>query len=966
MYLGEVMAETLDKNFIVLADEGATAYLRQIGDRLVKHLPPTNIKFQFFVVDAPELNAFNVAGGRIYVTRKLISFVKTEDELAGILGHELGHAIVRHHAMDISKAFREILQIERVGGREDVFEKYNRFLDRQRTKRIKMGRGHEGAQQLEADRVGLFAMMAAGYDPNASATVWSRLTEIKAKPGSLDDFIGGTKPEEKRLREMLMAIGSIPADCRDKTVESRSDAFYTWQQYVVSLSNIRHKEKVRGLLAKGELRPFLRGTIEQFRFSPDGKYILAQDASGINILSRDPFKLVFRINVKDAKFASFTPDSARFVFQTYGLRVQMWDIASERPVLTREVYVRDDCLQTTLSPDGKMLVCYSIQGNLDLIDIDTNEKIFTKKEFYIPTGRELLAWRFDFVENEIRELTAMAFEFSPDGRYFIGSRVSRIDGGIGSYVSTPRRDGVVVYDLKANTEVKLTSNLRKVLQMPFAFYSSDRVIGQSRDDDEKSGLFSFPEGELVEKFGMRASSFEKPHKGEYFFAHPPLANLVVAYSVPLKKIILSNKLAAMDGYGDLFVSESKDGIIDLVKLSGEKMEPVGSVALPKNELGDIKTAAVSGSLDKLAISESDRGGVWELGTVGTGVMKLHIRGFRGSHFDAQGIVYADLPSYEQEPRKMAQLNSATGGGSMLEPIKTRNTKQFGRFLVRRKTWFDDEYERRWQKRQKKEGKDAAEEPPPLPDTMERARPMYTYFNGVLDAINNQDFQAQEASIEVYDAIGRSLLWSRKFENESPKYDVDARAETVSLYWPVMTKSAKEIIKGSQSLSSQLKILGEKEGDYLVQVLNASSGTSLGELLIETGEGSFSVEQVVTHGDWVAVIDSRNRVLFYSLKAGVMRSRVFGSKVLLNASRSIGIVENVPGVLAVIDLNDGKRLGDLRFPSSVAYANFSADENKLFVLTESQQYYIFDMKIYSPDRIAADAPEKSRLSSVPAR
>lgn len=130
MYLGEVMAESFEKNFRVIKDPEANRFVRAVGEKLVKHLPPTSIKFQFFVVDVPEVNAFAVAGGRIYVTRKLISFVRSEDELAGIIGHELGHGIVRHHSIDISKLFREILHVEQVGDRQDIFEKYNQFFDR--------------------------------------------------------------------------------------------------------------------------------------------------------------------------------------------------------------------------------------------------------------------------------------------------------------------------------------------------------------------------------------------------------------------------------------------------------------------------------------------------------------------------------------------------------------------------------------------------------------------------------------------------------------------------------------------------------------------------------------------------------------------------------------------------------------------------------------------------------------------
>jgi predicted Zn-dependent protease len=321
MYLGEVMAETFEKNFRVIKDEEANRYVRAVGEKLIKHLPATNIKFQFFIVDVPDVNAFAVAGGRIYVTRKLISFVRSEDELAGIIGHELGHGIVRHHSADMSKLFKEILGVQEVGSREDVFEKFNQFIDKQNTKRVRMKKSHEGDQQLEADKVGLFAMIAAGYDPRAFTSAWERLTETQGKTGNaVTEFFGTTRPEEKRLREMLKAISALPGECLDKKAIASNDEFKRWQSYVVTTSSFQKEEKLKSLLAKKSLNPFLRGDVSHLQFSPDGNYILAQDASGINVLKREPFGFVFRIDADNAKPANFAPDSKHFSFQTYGLK----------------------------------------------------------------------------------------------------------------------------------------------------------------------------------------------------------------------------------------------------------------------------------------------------------------------------------------------------------------------------------------------------------------------------------------------------------------------------------------------------------------------------------------------------------------------------------------------------------------------------------------------------------------------
>ena len=128
MDLGDAMIERLQKDYRVIDDEQVNQYLQGIADRLSKHLPATNIKFRLVVADLPDTNAYAMAGGRIFVTRKLISFVRSEDELAGVIAHELGHATVRHGAIDMSRYFKQILGVSQVGDRRDVFEKYNLFI----------------------------------------------------------------------------------------------------------------------------------------------------------------------------------------------------------------------------------------------------------------------------------------------------------------------------------------------------------------------------------------------------------------------------------------------------------------------------------------------------------------------------------------------------------------------------------------------------------------------------------------------------------------------------------------------------------------------------------------------------------------------------------------------------------------------------------------------------------------------
>ncbi len=88
----------------VLAEYGALAnprlqaYVNDVGQRLAKQSHRANLQWTFTVLDSPEINAFALPGGFVYITRGIMAYLSDEAELAGVLGHEIGHVTARHGA----------------------------------------------------------------------------------------------------------------------------------------------------------------------------------------------------------------------------------------------------------------------------------------------------------------------------------------------------------------------------------------------------------------------------------------------------------------------------------------------------------------------------------------------------------------------------------------------------------------------------------------------------------------------------------------------------------------------------------------------------------------------------------------------------------------------------------------------------------------------------------------------------
>jgi WD40 repeat protein len=913
MYLGDAMAERLEREFRVIDDERINGTVARITERIARHLPPTSLKFKVRVVDLPELNAFTMAGGRIYVTRKLIAFVRDEDELAGIIAHELGHAIVRHGTIDISRAFKEILGVEQFADRKDVFTKYNELIEKRRTRNVRTSRNHEDDQQVEADNIAVFAMSAAGYDPNQFATAFDRLSESEGKTGNwFSDLFGNTKPAQKRLRKIVDAVKSLPKECSEAPSSVSKEDFQGWQSDVIAYSGLVGKEKLSYVAGRKTLAPKLLDEVSYLEFSPDGKYVAAVDDSGITVLKREPFDVSFRIDCAEVREAHFTPDSRFVAFTTTSMRVEQWSVDEKKPVLAREIFVRGDCWQTALSPDGNAFVCYATDSDLKIIDVRTNEMIFRKEKFYVPNFVEYYA--FILGPDGMGDINAFQMRFSPSGRYFVAGRVFRLAGG-GGLLGRFSNSEIFGFDFKEKKEIRIDKDIKDIVSSPFEFMDDEKIVGQHRTDEEKSGIFEFPSGKRIEKFLLRGESFTMPRKGKYLLVRPVSNAPVGVFDLELKRFRVANKIDALAVYGENFVTERKNG--ELGYYSMNKGELVRAVNLPESRFGRLRTAYVSPDLNWLVVSGRSRGGVWSLIN---GDRYYYATGFRGAYVDDGLKVWVDFPASLGQKRQIGTIDLKTAQLAPGFEVDVPNTKQYGKYLVT----IESERAAREKAKQREKEKEKNANDRPLSE-------------------NPDDYGVRrDGTFEVRDVRTNRVLWRREFKDELPTYGFSAASNAFTFRWSLRSETAKELIRADEKLSKMQSRMGDKNGDYLVQVVQGDTGRVTGATLIETGEGSFRARRTMTDGDWLGIIDSENRVLLYSLSTGQLKHRYFGSVAAIGKEMSIAAIENVPGRLSLYDLGSGDEIEEMNFRTPVTFLQFNADASRLLVLSDEQESIIIDI------------------------
>lgn len=169
--LGRGATPQIEKELGRYEDPGLEAYLNEVGQRLVAVGDVRGYRYSFKVVDRPEVNAFALPGGHIYVTRGLLAMANSEAEVAGVLGHEIAHVTQRHIAKQLTRAIGyNILALGIVGLTAAHPGTRGQVAAAAATVQGLLATimtGYTKDLEAEADEVGLRIAVRAGYDPQA-------------------------------------------------------------------------------------------------------------------------------------------------------------------------------------------------------------------------------------------------------------------------------------------------------------------------------------------------------------------------------------------------------------------------------------------------------------------------------------------------------------------------------------------------------------------------------------------------------------------------------------------------------------------------------------------------------------------------------------------------------------------------------------------------------------------------------
>lgn len=325
----------------------------------------------------------------------------------------------------------------------------------------------------------------------------------------------------------------------------------------------------------------------------------------------------------------------------------------------------------------------------------------------------------------------------------------------------------------------------------------------------------------------------------------------------------------------------------------------------------VSAANVSDNLQWLAVSSKTRGAIWDLNS---GERKMHVRGFRGAIVAPNGVAIGEFPRLDPVNHALVYMNATTNEASTLREVPEKGARQYGRFIMTRQSLRA------------------------APPKKEGDRPAVQIAN---DQAYDESL-SREVKFELRDVINDKVVWSNEFKKEAPRFFFDDYSGRLIFYCDLGSEAGKARLKEDPTLQQRSSQMGNKDDDYLVEIVDAFAGKSVGVLLLETGKGSFYIKSGFSEGDWLVLRDDNNRVIVYSIKTDELRHRFFGAHAAMNPSGNQVIVEYYPGELTLYDLATGSTLARLRFKSAAAFVRFSLDGEKLFVLTAGQVTYAFDL------------------------
>lgn len=211
--IGSADAAKIDSEMPLIRDTVIVQFVSALGRSMATKTSRADLDWHFSVVNSPEVNAFALPGGFIYVNRGAIEQADRLDELAGIMGHEIGHVVRRHSVKQIEEAEKGQVAVVLLCTMTHACRTIGGILA------IRIGADAKSAHysqhdEAEADSEGVVNTVRAGIDPEGLPSFFQKLLDKRAQePTAVESFFSTHPTDQSRVaatREQIAALPHVP------------------------------------------------------------------------------------------------------------------------------------------------------------------------------------------------------------------------------------------------------------------------------------------------------------------------------------------------------------------------------------------------------------------------------------------------------------------------------------------------------------------------------------------------------------------------------------------------------------------------------------------------------------------------------------------------------------------------------------------------------------------------------------
>jgi hypothetical protein len=710
-------------------------------------------------------------------------------------------------------------------------------------------------------------------------------------------------------------------------------------------------ERLHGVLSRQRLIPALRSANATLRYSPDGQYLLFQAPSGIFVLSREPLKVLGYIDAPNSYLARFSGDSRSIVMVSLALAYQRRAVRDGQLLESKQLPIPDGCVDAQVSPDAELLACYRPNFSLGVLKLSTEQWIFSDviqqadphltvvpipldihSPFAGPFG---FTYSADMKPLANRAIYGLPMSFSPDSNTLIAG---------------DSRDAIRV-DLATRRKANLPAAIWRHLGGTIAIQNETRVLLISVGNPGEPSMRSLTDGSLLSTPSFRAASAGLATDSRYALLYDSGIQGARIFDLEGNRQLETPKNIAVDAYsGELALATDKG---ELLLYHLPEREPFASVLLPLEGLPLLRSAMIAPAFDKLAIAVDGAGALFE---IENGQRTSDLPQFSAANFEDPTAAFLLIQSHQRGPTPPPaySIDRVQAGGAVFAETKNGEaTFATGPQATLRLDLGTAQTSYAWTG-----GKDLLRPGGPVLFEYsfegnagrgmlmpQAGQSLFSALPGGLPSqgsLSSSQVIGMPFRLRALDPTTGKEVWSRSFTSLPPIPFADPQGDRLVLSWKANGAGARGAAKHDAVAKDLLKRAKLTDHDSFLEALDAQSGKSVGGVLVQAGNGPADFDAIFSCGD--AIIFSRDAVrnYVYSMLDGQLKAKLLGIRPSATAKTNLLALETDSRQLTIYDLSTGTKLDNQIFSDPIVYTHFSADGQRLLVLTENQTIFVLDM------------------------